>query len=147
MINGIKVKRIINEPSAAALTSEFYLNNKSLTNLPLNGMDKVKFLDENDNMDSAPEPTDEMKGKEEESTIKKRTPKNRNILIFDLGGGTFDVSLVNITENMFETAIQADAKQLFYTKYALQQEAAGDENIIRRSGCAAEKGLCQCRQV
>lgn len=31
------------------------------------------------------------------------------------------------TENLFTNAIQADAKQLFYTKYALSQEAAGDD--------------------
>ena len=34
---------------------------------------------------------------------------------------------VYYTENMFETAIQSDAKQLYYTKYALQQEAAGED--------------------
>lgn len=31
---------------------------------------------------------------------------------------------VYYTENMFESAIQADAKQLFYTKWALSKEAA-----------------------
>ena len=31
---------------------------------------------------------------------------------------------VYYTENMFTTAIQSDAKQLFYTKYALSNEAA-----------------------
>ena len=34
---------------------------------------------------------------------------------------------VYYTENMFTTAIQADAKQLYYTKYALQSEAAGED--------------------
>jgi hypothetical protein len=34
---------------------------------------------------------------------------------------------VYYTDNLFKTAIQADAKQLYYTKYALQKEAAGDE--------------------
>lgn len=34
---------------------------------------------------------------------------------------------VYYTENLFTNAIQADAKQLFYTKYALSQEAAGEE--------------------
>ena len=33
---------------------------------------------------------------------------------------------VYYTENMFTNAIQADAKQLYYTKYALSQEAAGE---------------------
>ena len=31
---------------------------------------------------------------------------------------------VAYTDNLFEAAIQADAKQLFYTKYALSQEAS-----------------------
>ena len=31
------------------------------------------------------------------------------------------------TENMFENAIQADAKQLFYTKWALTQESSSGE--------------------
>lgn len=34
---------------------------------------------------------------------------------------------VYYTENMFTTAIQADAKQLYYTKYALAKEAEGDK--------------------
>ena len=34
---------------------------------------------------------------------------------------------VYYTENMFTTAIQADAKQLYYTKYALAKEAAGPD--------------------
>jgi len=34
---------------------------------------------------------------------------------------------VYYTDNLFTSAIQADAKQLYYTKYALSQEAAGDD--------------------
>ena len=34
---------------------------------------------------------------------------------------------VYYTENMFTTAIQADAKQLYYTKFALAKEAAGSD--------------------
>lgn len=34
---------------------------------------------------------------------------------------------VYYTENLFTTAIQADAKQLFYTKWALSKEAEGDK--------------------
>ena len=37
-----------------------------------------------------------------------------------------DENEVYYTENLFTTAIQADAKQLFYTKYALSNEAAKD---------------------
>ena len=34
---------------------------------------------------------------------------------------------VYYTENMFTEAIQSDAKQLFYTKYALSQEAKNEK--------------------
>ena len=34
---------------------------------------------------------------------------------------------VYYTENMFTQAIQSDAKQLYYTKFALQKEAAGED--------------------
>lgn len=58
-ISGLDVKRIINEPTAAALAY---------------GLDKG-------GADSG---------------------KSTNVLIFDLGGGTFDVSILNITEGIFE---------------------------------------------
>ncbi|MDV3182723.1 MAG: Hsp70 family protein, partial [Candidatus Phytoplasma australasiaticum] len=54
-IAGLDVKRIINEPTAAALSY---------------GLDK-------------------------------NTQKEQNILVFDLGGGTFDVSILNIAEGNF----------------------------------------------
>lgn len=37
-----------------------------------------------------------------------------------------DENEVYYTENLFTAAIQADAKQLYYTKYALSKEAAKD---------------------
>lgn len=62
-IAGLNVKRIINEPTAAAI---------------------AYGLEKNDGRD-------------------------RNVLIFDLGGGTFDVSLLNISEGVFEIlAINGD---------------------------------------
>ena len=39
--------------------------------------------------------------------LDKRTVDERNVLIFDLGGGTFDVSLLNITGGVF--AVKATA--------------------------------------
>lgn len=60
VISGLQVKRIINEPTAAAIAY---------------GLDK--------------------RGKEQ------------NILIFDLGGGTFDVSLLTIDDGIFEVKATA----------------------------------------
>ena len=58
-IAGLNVKRIINEPTAAAIAY---------------GLDGVN----------------------------KGDSRERNVLIFDLGGGTFDVSLLNISDGVFE---------------------------------------------
>lgn len=55
-ISGLNVKRIINEPTAAAIAY---------------GLDK-------------------------------KDTRERNVLIFDLGGGTFDVSLLSIEDGIFE---------------------------------------------
>jgi len=61
MICGLNVKRIINEPTAAAIA---------------NGLDK-------------------------------KASKEKNVLIFDLGGGTFDVSLLTIEDGIFEVKATA----------------------------------------
>ena len=80
---GLNVLRIINEPTAASLgygldTKYGKLNNKSIVN---------NFL----KLD---------KDKEDSDTIFcDDTLEEKNILVFDLGGGTFDVSLVNINNN------------------------------------------------
>jgi len=58
-IAGLKVERIINEPTAAALAYGF-----------------------------------------------NRTEKNQNIIVYDLGGGTFDVSILQITKEEGESLIQ-----------------------------------------
>ena len=34
--------------------------------------------------------------------LDKKSAKEKNVLIFDLGGGTFDVSLLTIEEGIFE---------------------------------------------
>ncbi|RKP30252.1 heat shock protein 70 [Metschnikowia bicuspidata] len=61
LIAGLNVKRIINEPTAAAIAY---------------GLDK-------------------------------KNEKEKNVLIFDLGGGTFDVSLLSIEEGIFEVKATA----------------------------------------
>jgi L1 cell adhesion molecule like protein len=39
--------------------------------------------------------------------LDKKTTGERNVLIFDLGGGTFDVSLLTIEEGIFEVKATA----------------------------------------
>jgi L1 cell adhesion molecule like protein len=39
--------------------------------------------------------------------LDKKTKGERNVLIFDLGGGTFDVSLLSIDEGVFEVKATA----------------------------------------
>ena len=42
----------------------------------------------------------------------KKTQGERNVLIFDLGGGTFDVSLLTIEEGIFEVKATASDTHL-----------------------------------
>merc|ERR1719258_923280 len=46
--------------------------------------------------------TDEEGGWEEDEDLMEELESERNVLIFDLGGGTFDVSLLMIEEGIFE---------------------------------------------
>ena len=80
---GLEVLRIINEPTAAALgygLDKKYgkLNQVNILN------DFLKLEKDNDDC---------------ETIIDKDEFEEKNILVFDLGGGTFDVSLVNIKNN------------------------------------------------
>jgi len=106
VISGMNVKRIINEPTAAAIAY---------------GLDK--------------------KGKEQ------------NILIFDLGGGTFDVSLLSIEEGVFEVKATAGDTHLggedfdnrmvdhfvqeFQRKY--KKNISDNQRAIRRLRTACER--------
>jgi len=106
-ISGLNVKRIINEPTAAAIAY---------------GLDK--------------------KGK-----------KERNVLIFDLGGGTFDVSLLTIEDGIFEVKATAGDTHLggedfdnrmvdhftqeFKRKY--KKDITGNARALRRLRTACER--------
>ena len=68
-IAGLEVKRIINEPTAAALAY---------------GLDRLATAAAGDD------------------AAKEEAAKAQSILVFDLGGGTFDVSLLQIEESVFE---------------------------------------------
>ena len=80
---GFNVLRIINEPTAAALG--YGLDKKygklNKTNIVHNF---IKLEEKKDDTDTIYEEDD---------------LEQKNILVFDLGGGTFDVSLVNVTKN------------------------------------------------
>jgi len=77
-IAGLEVMRIVNEPTAAALA---YGLHKQL----------------NDDIAAANAEVDETAKKS-----KKTEKESKYVLIFDLGGGTFDVSLLTIEDGIFE---------------------------------------------
>ena len=81
---GLEVLRIINEPTAAALG--YGLDKKYGKLIQSSIVNDFLELGENkDDCDTLREDKEEL--------------KEKNILVFDLGGGTFDVSLVNIKNN------------------------------------------------
>ena len=81
---GLEVLRIINEPTAVALAyglDKKYGKLKQTTIVK----DFLKLEQNNDDCETLREDNEEL--------------NEKNILVFDLGGGTFDVSLVNIVNN------------------------------------------------
>merc|ERR1711959_382633 len=111
VIAGMEVMRIINEPTAAAITY---------------GLDR-----------------------------KDQSNGERNVLIFDLGGGTFDVSLLTIEEGIFEVKATAGDTHLggedfdqrlvqffcteFKRKYKKDIIAANNPRALRRLRTACER--------
>ena len=81
---GLKVLRIINEPTAAALAYGIDKNFGKLINKTIIN-DFLKLEENNDNCETY---------RDEKSDLIEK-----NILVFDLGGGTFDISLLNIKNN------------------------------------------------
>ncbi|KAK6463000.1 chaperone [Scheffersomyces coipomensis] len=77
-IAGLNVLRIINEPTAAALAY---------------GLNKLDDDHDNDFMKKRPTATG--------LAVQTDLSEGRNILVYDLGGGTFDVSVLNIREGAF----------------------------------------------
>jgi L1 cell adhesion molecule like protein len=78
-ISGLNVLRIINEPTAAAIAYGMEFNASYLTGR----MRYLSFLIYSIGLD-------------------KKVTGERHVLIFDLGGGTFDVSMLTIEEGIFE---------------------------------------------
>lgn len=110
----VKVLQIINEPSAAVLSYGFpkqFLKKEFNFYHPFN--QKYSLLDFKPQ--EILHPMEETEETEENNqninqnlnfSVKSsfiNEDKDKNILVFDLGGGTFDVSLIIITDNIFET--------------------------------------------
>jgi len=109
-IAGLNVKRIINEPTAAAIAY---------------GLDKV-------------------------------TKKEQHVLIFDLGGGTFDVSLLSIDNGVFEVKATSgdthlggedfDQRIMEYMvkefKKKTKLDLVGNDRALRRLRTACERAKC-----
>ena len=78
----IEIIRIINEPTAAALAyglGENLITEREDKKRKLNNLSNIN----NSNYDVAP-------------SVKERFKKKENIIVFDLGGGTFDITLLNV---------------------------------------------------
>ena len=154
----IKVIQIINEPSAAVLAYGFpkqflknifnYFNPFNLK-YSLYDFKPQKILhpmeeDEENNLDK----NDPLKFSVNSSFLNQ--DKNKNILVFDLGGGTFDVSLIIITNYIFETKQTLGNQRLgggdFDTKlmeFCLDEFSKNNNNISKDE----IKKNCKCIQM
>ena len=118
---GIKVISIINEPSAAVLSYGFpkkflknmffpFNNNYTL----LNNMFNISHPMEEDIYQIDGE-KDEDNGNLLKMSLKTSfidLNENKNIIVFDFGGGTYDVSLIGVTSTIFETKASAGNQHL-----------------------------------
>ena len=123
MIKGIKVKKVINEPSAAVLSygfpKKYMKKDKSIINIENNPkkengikhpMEEIYYSEnlntkENEAEKDLIEDTDT-------STYFQTKDDIIHIIVFDLGGGTYDVSLVEYSQSIFETLASAGNARL-----------------------------------
>ena len=123
---GIKVICIINEPSAAVLSYgfpkkflknmffPFNINYTLLDNIfNINNMRLTHPMEEDINQIE----TEEVMENENLLKLSLKTSfmnqnENKNIIVFDFGGGTYDVSLIEITDTIFETRASAGNQHL-----------------------------------
>ena len=118
-IPGIKVLNIINEPSAAALAYGFYMSNDFAKN--------VLFNFDQSLLGFAPHPIEIIEKYNRVSLTqtslissilninskeKAVNDDDKHILVFDLGGGTYDVSIVEMNENFVETSASSGDQKL-----------------------------------
>lgn len=161
-IPGIKVRQLINEPSAAALAAGFFSltikknaifnydgNKKYLCSHPMEINDQNPIIDLNDNaLNLSLIITDTNQNEDEEK---------KYILVFDLGGGTYDVSLIEKDEAMFETIATAGEQLLgggdfdnILIEYCLDNFSKIiniDKNIIKEDYKAIQRLKIACEQT
>ena len=124
MVNGIKVKKVLNEPSAAVLSygfpKKFYEKNRNKININkkehgeiIHPLEEV-FLNENQKNQEQIKDNNEIKLENEliNNSFKNSGKDSLNILVFDLGGGTYDVSLIEYEHNNFENLASAGNSKL-----------------------------------
>ena len=123
-IPGIKVLNIINEPSAAALAYGFNKSNGILKNALFNFKEGL--------IGFAPHPLEikekynrvsltqtsldcsllNIPNKNPEENEENNDDEDKHILVFDLGGGTYDVSIVEMNANFVETCASSGDQKL-----------------------------------
>ena len=150
-IAGLDVKRIINEPTAAALA--YGLDKKAAEDAAA-----AAAAEAGDDLDY--DEAAKAKAAKPAPGGKKAPPKpSTKVLIFDLGGGTFDVSLLSIDDGIFEVkatggdthlggedfdqALMEYVSAEFRKKHKLSDEAAkalaADKRAARRLRTACER--------
>ena len=120
-IKGLKVLKIINEPSAVVLSygipikfmkkdikiiNEKILKEKVRYNKIIHPLEEIDLL-ENINNNLEKEIVDNLN-----RTSFKNTDECLKIIVFDLGSGTYDVSLIEYGQNIFETIASAGNSSL-----------------------------------
>jgi L1 cell adhesion molecule like protein len=152
-IAGLDVRRIINEPTAAALA--YGLDKKAAEAAAAAAHGDGDYDDADAPAPSVLVPRAK-KGKGGKGGAKGDAPAPSSlVLIFDLGGGTFDVSLLSIEDGIFEVKATAGDTHLggedfdmammdwalaeFKKKGAAKGDPSGDKRAMRRLRTACER--------
>uniref|UniRef100_A0A8D2ECA6 Heat shock cognate 71 kDa protein n=1 Tax=Theropithecus gelada TaxID=9565 RepID=A0A8D2ECA6_THEGE len=73
--------------------------------------------------------------------LDKKVGAERNVLIFDLGGGTFDVSILTIEDGIFEVKSTAGDTHLEF-KRKHKKDISENKRAVRRLHTACERAKC-----